>query len=123
MKKILFGVLFLFVCNIAFGLQTAKLLDSATATGAGGTSIVDKTGTAFFLTGAVTASTGAASVNVEVSNDNVTWISLGNITLTLGTTVTADGFSSNVPWKYIRGNVASISGTGASVTLWVSYIP
>lgn len=104
------------------GLQVVKLLDGATATGAGDVTAIDKAGQRnFFLTGLVTASTGAASVNVEGSNDNVNWLSLGNISLTLGTTVTADTLNSEALFKYVRGNVVSISGTGASVTLWATY--
>lgn len=67
--------------------------------------------------GSVSTSTGAAAVKVQVSNDAVSWIDMGTITLTLGTSVTADGFSAVVPWKYFRGNVSSISGTDAKVSL------
>lgn len=91
---------------------------TATATGAGQTSAYAPGKAATFqASGATTESTGAASVNIEVSNDGVTWLTLGTITLTLGTTATGDGFASTAPWAFVRANVASISGTGASVTV------
>lgn len=67
--------------------------------------------------GATTASTGAATVVIEGSNvdDPNTFVSLGTLTLTLGTTTSAAGLATTAPWKYVRANVSSISGTGATV--------
>lgn len=67
---------------------------------------------------AVETCTGActATVNVEVSNDNVNFLTLGTITLN-GTTTVQDGFASQAQWNYIRGNLTAISGVGAAVTL------
>lgn len=97
------------------------LLSAATTTGAGGrvsSSAGPKTFQAF---GTTTAGSGAATVTVQVSNaDSPTendWLTLGTITLTLGTTSTSDGFASNAPWQHYRGNLTAISGTNAAVTL------
>jgi hypothetical protein len=73
----------------------------------------------FQAAGQTTATTGAAAVNVEVSNDNVNWIVMGTISLTLGTTTTTDGFVTDASWSYVRGRVTSISGTGATVSLFM----
>ena len=63
-------------------------------------------------TGAVTA-----TVAIQVSMDNVNWLTAGTITLS-GTTSASDGFVlSAAPWQYIRSNVTALTGTGASVTV------
>ena len=66
--------------------------------------------------GSTTAGSGSATIVIEVSNDDTNWITAGTITLTLGTTSTTDGFTTDAPWKYIRARVTALSGTGASVT-------
>jgi hypothetical protein len=70
--------------------------------------------------GTTTSGSGAASVTIEVSNNNSTWQTAGTIGLTLGTTQTSDGFVIDAPWLYVRANVASISGTGAKVSVIIS---
>ena len=97
---------------------SATLLLNATATGAS-TSVnaMSATGNTFQAAGTVSASTGAATVKIQVSNDFANWLDLGTITLTLGTSATADGFASYAAWAYVRANVTVLSGTGASVTV------
>lgn len=98
-----------------------RILDGATATGAGtsyrmigaGRCVVSAFGT-------TSSGSGASSINIEVSNSGNSWITAGTIGLTLGTTQTSDGFAMDAPWLYIRANVTSISGTGASVSVIVS---
>lgn len=71
---------------------------------------------------AVVSGTGAvtAIVNIEVSNDGSNWLStpMGTITLS-GTDNNSDGFTSAAPWKYVRANVTSISGTNATVQVYM----
>jgi len=66
--------------------------------------------------------TGAvsATVVIDVSNDGVNWVStvMGTITLS-GTTSSSDGFTSDAPWKYVRARVTAISGTGATVQVYM----
>ena len=71
---------------------------------------------------AVVSGTGAvsATVVVEVSNNNIDFLTLGTLTLS-GTTRAFDGFASAAPWRFIRGNVTAISGTGASVNLLMAF--
>jgi hypothetical protein len=110
--------------------MATKLLNAVIATGAGtgvrvtappsgGSQFAYRT---FQAIGSVTAATGASVIYVEVSNTGVAtdpWIVLGTITLTLGTTATTDGFASQGAWEYVRGNINSISGTNATVSLWM----
>lgn len=102
---------------------------TATATGAGGRVRLHGSKHTFMAHGETTASTGASTILIEVTNiddpdhdatsgdDDGYWITAGTITLTLGTTITADGFVLDGPWKYARANVTAISGTGATVTV------
>ena len=61
-------------------------------------------------------STATATVVVYASNTGLTndWKTLGTITLS-GTTTATDGFAFNARWKYIRGGITAIGGTGATV--------
>ena len=72
------------------------------------------------VVGTTSAGSGAASVKIQGSLTNVAtdFVTLATVSLTLGTAQTTDGFTSLAPWKYLRANVESISGTGASVTAY-----
>lgn len=97
---------------------TAFLAKNITATGV--VSVVatcNSAGTTFQAAGTTTAGSGSAVVAIEVSNDNVNWITLGTITLTLGTSSTSDGFAALAAWGFVRCNVTTLTGTGASVTV------
>ncbi len=73
----------------------------------------------FQASGATSSGAGSATVVIEVTNfenpTNADWLTLGTITLTLGTTRTSDGFASLAAWAKYRARVSAISGTGASV--------
>lgn len=63
-------------------------------------------------TGAVTA-----VGSIDVSNDGLAWINDSNSQFNLSGTGSATmGFVSDKPWKFVRLNLTSISGTGAAVT-------
>lgn len=101
-------------------IQSGKvhtLLSAATSVSAGSGYLKPTTKCTFQSDGTTTAGAGSATVKVQVSNNNSDWVDLGTITLTLSTTSSSDGFTSDAPWKYVRGNVTAISGTGASVNL------
>ncbi len=72
---------------------------------------------------AVVSGTGAvtATVDIEYSNDGTNAVDTVGGTITLsGTTVHSDGFTSqNAPWKYVRANVTAVSGTGATVQVYM----
>lgn len=102
------------------------LLNAATTTGAG-TAWHPRDVTAnstynfhsFQAVGNTSASTGAATVLIQVSNDGTNYITLGTITLTLGTSATSDGFAAINTWEYYRANLTALSGTGATVTVYM----
>lgn len=92
------------------------ILEAVTTTGAS-TAMKSKHVRSVQATGLTTAGVGAATINVEVSNDKVNWLVAFTISLTLGTSVTTDGQELDARWEWIRANVTAISGTGASVTV------
>lgn len=71
--------------------------------------------------GSTSNGAGAATIIIYGTNDDSqstnNLITLGTITLTLGTTVTSDGFASQAAWRYIVVRVSAISGTDAAVTV------
>jgi len=95
------------------------LLNGVTATGAGAAKTFSHS-IPYRTCQATVSGTGAvtASVNIEVSNDNVGWILAGTIALS-GTTTATDGFTIQATWLNIRANVTALTGTGAAVTVVV----
>lgn len=102
-------------------VRVETLLSAVTVTGAGTATGKAQGGMKTFQ--ATVSGTGAvtATVLVQVSNDNTNWITLGTISLS-GTTSATDGFASEAPWAYYRGNVTAISGTSAILTLLAGVI-
>lgn len=98
-------------------VDTVNLLTDKTTTGAGTAHDPSNCKRSYQGFGSTSSGAGSATIDVEVSNDNTNWITQGTITLTLATTVSDDGFTTDAPWKYVRGNVTAISGTGAKVSL------
>lgn len=102
-----------------------KILDAATTTETGESHHVWGNDRTYQAIGKTSAGSGACEVAIQVTNDPSnanSWMTLGLITLTLGTTDTADGFGSHVGWAHVRAKVNSISGTGAQVTVWLSTV-
>lgn len=125
MRKLLgtFVVSMLFCCN-AFAAKYT-LLDAVIVTGAGAAYQIPVSpppiNRTFQAHGTTSAGSGACAVKVQGSNDGSKWLDIATITLTLGTTSTNDGFASAAVWPYVRGNVASISGTTGTCSLTVAY--
>lgn len=90
------------------------LLNGVSVTGPGA-SVLGSTPDKTFQAVLSNTTTPAATVLVQVSNDNTNWMTLG--TITLSTAGQVDGFSAKARWAYVRGNVQSISGASATVTL------
>lgn len=103
-------------------MSVVTLLNNADATGAGSTFDAPRSrggGMSIQASGTTTAGAGAAVVLLQVSNDGRTFLTLATISLTLATTESSDGVFSSAYWPYVRGNVSSISGTGAAVSLTI----
>lgn len=92
------------------------LMDARTTTGAS-TGVKARYISSVQANGTTTSGVGAATINIEVSNDNVNWLVAFTITLTLGTTATNDGQALIARWEWVRANVTALSGTGASVNV------
>lgn len=102
-----------------------QILTDATVTGAGAwykcQYINDKYETAFQ---AIVTGTGAvsAAIDIEVSLDGVNACDTAAMTLTCpsATTVSSEGSFNSIPWLYVRANVTAISGTDASVDVFLN---
>ena len=105
-------------------ISAVTLLSGRTTTGSSNRHTAWHEKTTFQAVGRTTAGSGAASINIEVSNvENPTidahWLLAMTIDLTLGTTDVSDGQEFNAKWKFVRARVVSISGTGASVDVYM----
>jgi hypothetical protein len=99
-----------------------SLLENATTVAAGTAKNGISGAKTYDVWGTTTAGSGAATVQIQGSaNEGLTWNLLGTITLTLGTSATSDGFTSDDRYTLIRGNVTAISGTGAAVNAAMGY--
>lgn len=67
--------------------------------------------------GSTTSGTGNATIQVQASLDELAWDVIGTITLVLGTALVSDSFTSDDRYRFLRGNVSVLNGTGASVSL------
>lgn len=105
-------------------VANVPLLDSVTSTGTSEAHHVFGSEKTFHAWGATSSGSGAAVIQIEGSNDNnrVEWKTLGTFNLTLSTTSVNCGLSNDKPWKFIRANVLSISGTDATVSVILSNI-
>ena len=100
-----------------------QMLDAVIATGAGEAMDFNGAKMTFQAHGAVSSSTGAATIKIQACNITATsadalWIDVGTISLTLGTAQVTDGFAIDAPWRYIRANVTAISGADATVSVY-----
>lgn len=93
-----------------------KLCTAVTSTGAQEAFQPRGSKKVFQAYGTTSSGSGSAVVTIQGSIFGTNYVSLGTITLTLGTSVTSDGFAIDACWPYVRANVTTLSGTGASVT-------
>ena len=98
-------------------IRTQLLLDAVTSPTVSGAKAPRAAKRTFQATGATSAGAGAATVNVQASNDGVNWILIATISLVLSTTSATDGLASDAPWRYVRADLSALSGTDATVTV------
>lgn len=101
-----------------------------TSTGAGSAHYKDSPWTTFQVIFSVTG-TGSCTADIQGSNDGTNWVSAGaagpDTTTGLGTitfTTVASGtkgFSCVCPWKFVRVNISTLSGTGASAYVLMGF--
>lgn len=103
--------------------QNLYLLKDVGSIGAGDALQTRNVSKTFQLIGKTSSGTGSAVVDVEFSNDPTkqNWVLAGTITISLGTSFSTDGFYSRSSWTYARGNVKTLTGTGAQVSLIIGY--
>lgn len=111
-----------------YKVANVKLLSAATTTATGEAHPPVGYVRSFQAHGSTSAGVGAATIVIEVTNAEDTngdpqhWMTLGTISLTLGTATTMDGFSSNSPYEYVRARISAISGTNATVTVYLAAV-
>jgi hypothetical protein len=100
--------------------ESYELITAATITTTSAAMLLGTDSKTFQAKGTTSAGAGAATIIIEVTNDTTwPWITLGTITLTLGTVATSDGLAMLAGWKYVRARLSAISGTGALVSVVV----
>lgn len=104
--------------------SSVKLLDAATGTTTGSTHSPIQNERTYQVQHSTTAGAGAATVVIQVSDVDAPavagdWIDFATFTLTLSTSLATEGVTMDAPWRHVRGKVTAISGTGASITLWM----
>lgn len=108
----------------AVSLASLTMLNAVTVTGSSERFTPWSGQKVFYANGTTTAGAGAATIIIEGSGVNSTvtgnWVTLGTITLTLGTVSTSDGFPSSANWKYVRARVSAISGTNGTVSVYMA---
>lgn len=100
--------------------KTHTFLAAVIATGVGAAAQLLGTKRTFHAFGLTSAGAGASTIDIEVSNDGVNFLVIDTLSLTLNTTITApsqDVYEMDNAWVYVRGNVKTLSGTDAAVTL------
>lgn len=105
-------------------LASIAMLSGQTSTGYSSSFEVSAGSKSYYAKGTTSAGSGAATIIIEGSNVDsavaTDWITMGTITLTLGTTSAGDGFPSDAHWRYVRAHVSAISGTTATVYVYVA---
>lgn len=101
-------------------VQTRRVINAATAPADGAAFERSAQGASTFqAVGKTTAGAGACQVDIQASNDGgVNWVKIGQIDLTLSASDSTDGFVSAAAWGLTRAVVVSISGTGATVSVF-----
>ena len=108
--------------NLSFALVEAR-----TTTGVGEKVQLNGPKHSFQITGTTSSGAGAAVVVIEVTAKesptltagSTDWLTAGTATLTLSTTSAAEGFNIDANWRWVRWRVASISGTGAAINVYM----
>lgn len=77
----------------------------------------------FMTFGTTSTGAGSATVLIEASLDNTNWFTVDTLSLTLATTVSNDDGNSVVPYPYIRARISAISGTDATVSVYLASSP
>lgn len=58
---------------------------------------------------------GSATVKIQASNDNLSWLDLA--TISLNATTTSEGFAAEVPWVWVRANATAVTTGSVDVVM------
>lgn len=99
-----------------------NLLSAVTATGAGSAFRTPSQFVKKAVVANIAGTSGAqtATVNIEVSNDGILWVSLTSLSLS-GTSTDQKAYVIDGPFFYARANVTAITGTGAAVSATLTF--
>lgn len=108
-------------------VKSVKLLDAASANGASAAHQPISRLRTFQATGITSAGAGTATVTIQGSNvdspatgtTDADWVDIATFDMTLSTTKTGGGAVSDAPWKHVRAVLASLTGTGAAVSVYM----
>lgn len=104
----------------AASIQSGLLIENVTTVSTSSSKRLKAANVTFQGRGQTSAGAGSADIRIEVSNDNVNFVEVGQISLNLiNTSVSTDGFAIDASWKFVRAKVVSIVGTGAFVDVLV----
>jgi hypothetical protein len=104
--------------------ELTVLLTAVTGTGTGAAFNGSNTDKTYSVWSSTTAGTGTAVVSIEGSmNGGLSWDSppICTVTLTLSTTMASNGCTSLDRYRQLRGNVTTLTGTGAAASLGMGY--
>jgi hypothetical protein len=96
------------------------MLSAVIATGSSGVFSPRGANMLFTADGTVSVSTGSATIIIEGHIGGEVYATIDTLSLTLGTTATVDFGVTTAPWEYVRARVSAISGTDATVNVWMS---
>lgn len=101
--------------------NVGPLLVNATTTGPGEFKTPIGPNRTYFLSAiADSGANGSASIDIEVSLDNIDWIKIATVSFSnISNTKEYNSFSSLTAYRHLRANIKSISGAG--MTINVSY--
>lgn len=106
-------------------IHIAKILPDATTTATGESHSPIAANCNFQATGETSAGVGAATIVIEGHNlasdeSDIVWETIDTLSLTLGTATTSDSGASTAPWNIVRARVSAISGTDATVRVYMA---
>ena len=114
-------VLFLTISLVALGsdrISIKTIIDEISTTATSSAFQAAGSKKTFQFVGATATGAGSSTARVQVSNDAENWITMDTLSLTLSASSSSDSYYLDAPWKYFRGIVHSITGTGATVSLY-----
>ena len=99
--------------------NVGPLLVNATTTGPGESKAPTGPNRTYFLSAiADSGANGSASIDIEVSLDDIDWLKIATVSFSnINDTKEYNSFSSLSAYKYLRANIQSVSGSGMTINV------